>query len=80
MKSGQRRNPACRVMVVIELDDRTHVAAKDKLRDERLMQAGIRTVRFQSKNKPEAQAIRDAVFGPLTTAPAITPAPAAAAA
>lgn len=54
------------VTVVIELDDRTHQAGKDRRRDERLNQAAIRTVRFQSKNKPDAQAIREAVLGPVS--------------
>lgn len=54
---------ACKVTVVIELDDRTHQPSKDQRRDERLNQGAIRTVRFQSKNKPDAAAIRDAVLG-----------------
>lgn len=54
---------ACKVVVVIELDDRTHQASKDQRRDDRLQQGGIRTVRFQSKNRPDAAAIRDAVLG-----------------
>jgi hypothetical protein len=57
---------ACNVTVVIELDDRTHQAGKDQRRDERLNQAAIRTVRFQSKNKPDVQAIREAVLGPAS--------------
>lgn len=52
----------CQVVAVVELDDRTHSAAKDKLRDGRLLQGGIRTVRFQSKSKPLPAAIRDAVI------------------
>ena len=54
---------SCNVAVVIELDDRTHQTAKDQRRDERLQQGAIRTVRFQSMNKPDAQAIREAVLG-----------------
>jgi hypothetical protein len=54
---------ACKVTAVVELDDRTHQAAKDQRRDERLHQGAIRTVRFQSKNKPHGQAIREAVLG-----------------
>jgi hypothetical protein len=53
----------CEVVAVIELDDRTHSAAKDALRDGRLEQAGIRTVRFQSRNKPAVAALRVAVLG-----------------
>jgi len=51
------------VVAVIELDDRTHSQAKDQLRDARLEQAGIRTVRFQSRNKPTPAAIHVAIFG-----------------
>jgi hypothetical protein len=58
---------ACNVTVVVELDDRTHQATKDKRRDERLLQGAIRTVRFQSKDKPGAQAIREAVLGSALT-------------
>jgi len=54
---------ACKVTAVVELDDRTHQAGKDQRRDERLNQGAIRTVRFQSKNKPQAHAIREAVLG-----------------
>jgi hypothetical protein len=60
---------ACNVTVVVELDDRTHHAAKDQRRDARLHQGAIRTVRFQSKEKPDAQAIRAAVLGPAAVAP-----------
>jgi hypothetical protein len=59
------------VVAVIELDDRTHSQPKDKLRDSRLEQAGIRTVRFQSRNKPTPAAIHVAIFG----APVVAPAP-----
>jgi hypothetical protein len=59
------------VVAVIELDDRTHSSAKDQLRDSRLEQAGIRTVRFQSRAKPTPAAIRVAVCG---QAPAVVPA------
>lgn len=52
------------VVAVVELDDRTHSAAKDQLRDSRLKQGGIRTIRFQSRNKPTVEAIRDAVSPP----------------
>lgn len=63
-------NSACEVVAVVELDDRTHLATKDQVRDSRLEQAGIRTVRFQSRNKPTTEAIRQAVLP--ATAP-ITP-------
>lgn len=51
------------VVAVVELDDKTHSRAKDQLRDARLEQAGIRTVRFQSRNKPTPAAIFVAVVG-----------------
>jgi len=52
----------CNVVAVVELDDRTHSRSKDKIRDARLQQAGIRTVRFESKAKPSAHALRAAVL------------------
>jgi len=59
----------CNVKVVVELDDRTHQAARDKRRDERLNQGAIRTVRFQSRAKPQGQAIREAVLGQAMALP-----------
>lgn len=53
------------VVAVVELDDKTHSRAKDQLRDARLEQAGIRTVRFQSRQKPSPAAIFVAVVGPM---------------
>lgn len=53
----------CEVVAVVELDDRTHARAKDELRDARVEQAGIRTVRFQSRNKPKVEAIRAMILG-----------------
>ena len=67
-------NKRCEVVAVVELDDRTHSRAKDKVRDERLAGAGIRTVRFQARQKPAADAIRAAVLP--AAAPAAAPAPA----
>lgn len=52
----------CKVVAVVELDDRTHSADKDQVRDARLQQGGIRTVRFQSKNKPGVEALRTAIL------------------
>jgi len=63
---------ACNVTAVVELDDRSHQPGKDHRRDERLGQGAIRTVRFQSKNKPDARAIREAVLGAVS-APSSTP-------
>lgn len=59
------------VVAVVELDDRTHSQAKDQTRDARLEQAGIRTVRFQSRNKPTPAAILTAILG----APSVVPEP-----
>jgi hypothetical protein len=53
----------CEVVAVVELDDRTHSRPKDQLRDARLAQAGIRTVRFQARQKPRVEAIRAMVLG-----------------
>lgn len=50
------------VVVIVELDDRTHSSAKDKMRDARCKEAGIRTVRFNSKNKPTIEVIQTSVF------------------
>jgi hypothetical protein len=55
-------NQRCEVVAVVELDDKTHSRAKDKVRDGRLEQAAIRTVRFHSRQKPTAEAIRAAVL------------------
>ncbi len=67
-------NKRCEVVAVVELDDRTHSRAKDKVRDGRLAGAGIRTVRFQARQKPAADAIRAAVLP--AAAPVAAPAPA----
>ncbi|MGB9109742.1 MAG: DUF2726 domain-containing protein [Telluria sp.] len=53
----------CEVVAVVELDDKTHSRAKDQLRDTRLEQAGIRTVRFHSRSKPAVDAIRATILG-----------------
>ena len=45
-------DPAGQVIVVIELDDRTHDRKKDAIRDKRLAQAGIPTIRYESKQRP----------------------------
>ena len=73
------------LVAVVELDDRTHSHAKDQLRDARLEQAGIKTVRFQSRHKPTPAAILIAIVGatpaareqstssPLPAAPFVAP-------
>jgi hypothetical protein len=63
----------CEVVAVVELDDRTHSKAKDELRDSRVEQAGIRTVRFQSKNKPKVEAIRAMILGQVMAEPTTGP-------
>jgi hypothetical protein len=63
----------CEIVAVVELDDKTHSQAKDQLRDSRLEQAGIRTVRFQSRNKPKGALIRKMVLGAAITEATTTP-------
>lgn len=65
----------CDLVAVIELDDRTHSTAKDQLRDSRLEQAGIRTVRFQSRAKPAVDVLRAAIVGQTTMSAAVQAAP-----
>jgi hypothetical protein len=57
----------CKVVAVVELDDRTHSASKDQVRDARLLQGGLPTVRFQSKSKPSIDSLRAAIIGGTTT-------------
>lgn len=48
------------IVLVIELDDRTHIAHRDAVRDSYMSSAGIRTLRYQSRAKPsEAQIAAD---------------------
>jgi hypothetical protein len=63
----------CEVVAVVELDDKTHIRAKDELRDARLEQGGIRTVRFQARNKPKVEAIRAMILGPTVADAAKVP-------
>jgi hypothetical protein len=70
-------NRRCEVVAVVELDDRTHSKVKDQLRDGRLEQAGFRTVRFQSRQKPPAAEIRAAILPPAVSPAAPVPAAAA---
>ena len=55
------------LVCIIELDDATHSAARDKQRDAMTSSAGIRTVRFQSRNKPAADEIRRTILGTNAT-------------
>lgn len=52
------------VAAIIELDDRTHSGEKDAQRDAMLAGAGYKTVRWSSKVKPDAAAIRAALIAP----------------
>jgi len=65
------------VIAVVELDDKTHSRAKDQLRDSRVEQAGIRTVRFQSRDKPGVEVIRATILGsaPVETSNAASASP-----
>ena len=46
------------IVAIIELDDKTHDSAKDLKRDAMLASAGYNIVRWTSKAKPDAAAIR----------------------
>ena len=59
------------VFAIVELDDRTHDPAKDKLRDAMLRQAGYRTIRWNSRAKPERERIRAEVLGPVHAEPTV---------
>ena len=58
---AQRRSDGSTV-AIIELDDRTHGSDKDAMRDEMLQSAGYRIVRWHSKTKPDAAAIRAELY------------------
>lgn len=47
-----------RLIAVIELDDRTHNSTQDAERDAKLLTAGVRTLRYQSKSKPNETKIQ----------------------
>jgi hypothetical protein len=51
-----------RILALVELDDRTHDRRRDKARDAMTARAGYRTVRFESRAKPDAAGIRAAVL------------------
>lgn len=49
-----------RVVAVVELDDRTHDAERDRQRDALMLEAGIRTLRWDSRSKPSELEIAQA--------------------
>jgi len=51
-----------KLLCIVELDDKMHNAAKDEVRDRFLNSAGIRTIRWNSKNKPQESEIQTQVF------------------
>lgn len=67
----QRRDTG-KVAAIVELDDRTHRADKDAARDSMTDQAGYRTIRWQSKNKPSREEIRAKVMGASGRAPEVS--------
>ena len=50
---------------IVELDDKTHVAAKDSERDAIVRSVGLPTLRFQSRNKPDAATLRATLLAAL---------------
>ena len=46
------------IKAIIELDDRTHDSEKDAKRDAMVASAGLQTIRWHSKTKPDIAAIR----------------------
>jgi len=51
------------IIAIIELDDRTHSVEKDAKRDAMLSSAGYRSIRWQSKAKPDTATIRRELLG-----------------
>jgi hypothetical protein len=51
-----------KLICIVELDDKSHQADKDKARDYLLKSAGIRTIRWHSKKKPDAGEIQKQVY------------------
>lgn len=46
-------------LLIVELDDKTHVKEKDAMRDLLTRTIGLRTIRIESKKKPKADELRD---------------------
>ena len=60
------------IVAVIELDDRTHDSDRDGRRDAMLSSAGYKVVRWKSKSKPDADAIRAELLPPPASNPSQT--------
>jgi hypothetical protein len=54
--------PRLEVLVLIELDDRTHEPRRDERRDAITAAAGYRTLRYRSKAKPSVQQLRSDIL------------------
>ena len=63
------------VVAVVELDDRTHVPDRDRRRDAMMASAGYRTIRWDSRRKPNLARIREVVLGASQDGPANPPGP-----
>ena len=50
---------ACEVVALVELDDRTHRVEKDATRDAMTAAAGYVTLRYQSRDKPRPDQLRE---------------------
>lgn len=59
---------AFELVCVVELDDRTHKAARDLSRDAMTAGANIKTLRWRSTDKPTAELLRQAVLELATAA------------
>lgn len=59
------------IVCLVELDDRSHDAKKDQLRDAYTNSAGLQTIRWTSKSKPQELEIADAVGKIVTKVPAV---------
>jgi hypothetical protein len=56
------------LLVLVELDDRSHNARRDAMRDAMTGSAGIRTIRFSSTRRPSVAEIRAAIL-PVSDTP-----------
>lgn len=46
-------------LLIVELDDKTHIKEKDAIRDLLTRAIGLRTLRIESKKKPKVEEMRD---------------------